>query len=71
MKISLLIPVYDYDIIALVHGMKNALGKVPEFCEILIGDDGSSPEYKEKYKSLEEDGVKLIIIRKEYWQGCN
>jgi glycosyltransferase involved in cell wall biosynthesis len=64
MKISLLIPVYDYDIIALVHGMKNALGKVPEFCEILIGDDGSSPEYKEKYKSLEEEGVRLLSYEK-------
>ena len=64
MKISLLIPVYDYDIIALVHGMKNALGKVPELCEILIGDDGSSHEYKEKYKSLEEEGVKLITCEK-------
>jgi glycosyltransferase involved in cell wall biosynthesis len=64
MKISLLIPVYDYDIIALVHGMKNALGKVPELCEILIGDDGSSAEYKEKYKSLEAEGVKLISSEK-------
>jgi glycosyltransferase involved in cell wall biosynthesis len=64
MKISLLVPVYDYDIIALVHGMKSALGKVPEFCEILIGDDGSSPEYKEKYKALEEDGIKLISSEK-------
>lgn len=64
MKISLLIPVYDYDIVALVHGMKSALGKVPEFCEILIGDDGSSPEFKEKYQSLEGDGVKLISSEK-------
>ena len=64
MKISLLVPVYDYDIISLVHGMKNALGKVDEFSEILIGDDGSSPEYKEKYKSLVEEGVKLISSEK-------
>jgi glycosyltransferase involved in cell wall biosynthesis len=64
MKISLLIPVYDYDIIALVHGMKSALGKVKEFSEILIGDDGSSPEYKEKYRTLTGDGVKLISSEK-------
>jgi GT2 family glycosyltransferase len=64
MKISLLVPVYDYDIIALVHGMKSALGKVPELCEILIGDDGSSPEYHEKYKTLEGEGVKLISSEK-------
>lgn len=60
MKISLLIPVFDYDIIALVHSMKNAMGKVPELCEILIGDDGSSAEYNEKYRSLETDNVKVI-----------
>jgi glycosyltransferase involved in cell wall biosynthesis len=64
MKISLLVPVLDYDIIALIHGMKSALGKVPEFTEILIGDDGSSPEFKEKYRSLAGDGVKLISFKK-------
>lgn len=62
--ISLLIPVYNYDIIALVHIMKSALGIVPEFCEILIGDDGSSPEYREKYRSLESDNVKVIVSEK-------
>lgn len=64
MKISLLIPVFDYDIVALVYSMKDALGKVPEFCEILIGDDGSALEYREKYRSLEGDGVKLISSEK-------
>ena len=60
MKISLLIPVFDYDIIALVHSMKDAMGKVPEFYEIIIGDDGSSSEYHEKYLSLEQNNVKVI-----------
>jgi glycosyltransferase involved in cell wall biosynthesis len=64
MKISLLIPVYDYDIVALVHSMKSALGKVPEFYEILIGDDGSSAEYKEKYMSLESENVKVVYSEK-------
>jgi glycosyltransferase involved in cell wall biosynthesis len=64
MKISLLVPVYNYDLIALIHGMKSALGKVPEFCEILIGDDGSSPEFKEKYRALEEEGIRLISSEK-------
>ena len=64
MKISLLIPVYNYDIIALVHSMKSALGKVPEFCEILIGDDGSSPEFKEKYRSLECEDIRVIYSEK-------
>lgn len=64
MKISLLIPVYDYDIVALVHSMKSAFGKVPELCEILIGDDGSSAEYTEKYRSLEDQNVRVIYSEK-------
>jgi glycosyltransferase involved in cell wall biosynthesis len=64
MEISLLIPVYNYDIVALVHGMKSAIGKVPEFTEILIGDDGSLPEYKKKYHSLEDDVVRVISSQK-------
>ena len=64
MKISLLIPVYDYDIVALVQSMKNAMGIVPEFLEILIGDDGSSAEYREKYKSLEGDNIRVISSEK-------
>ena len=60
MKISLLIPVFDYDIVALVHSMKSVLGKVPGFNEILIGDDGSADDYSEKYKALEGDGVRVI-----------
>lgn len=62
--ISILIPVNDYDIVALVHSMKNGLKKIPEYCEILIGDDGSSPEYRKKYLSLEGDGVRLIVSEK-------
>ena len=64
MKISLLIPVFDYDIIALVHSMKDAMSKVPEFYEILIGDDGSSAEYRKKYRSLEAENVKVISSKK-------
>jgi glycosyltransferase involved in cell wall biosynthesis len=64
MKISLLVPVFNYDITALIHGMKSALGKVPEFCEILIGDDGSSPEFKEKYHSLEDNNIRVISSEK-------
>jgi glycosyltransferase involved in cell wall biosynthesis len=64
MTISLLIPVLDYDIIALVHSMKGAIGKVPEFSEILIGDDGSTSEFREKYKSLETENVRVISAEK-------
>jgi glycosyltransferase involved in cell wall biosynthesis len=64
MNLSLLIPVFDYDIVALVHSMKGAMDKIPEFCEILIGDDGSSPEYGKKYKSLENEKVRVISSEK-------
>jgi len=64
MTISLLIPVFNYDIVALVHSMKNALGVVPELQEILIGDDASSPEFKEKFQSLEGNGVRIISSEK-------
>jgi GT2 family glycosyltransferase len=64
MTISLLIPVCDYDIVAIVHSMKSCMGNIPEFVEILIGDDGSTPDNKTKYKSLEEEGVRLISSEK-------
>ena len=62
--ISLLIPVCDYDIIALVYYMKSGIKKVPEFCEIIIGDDGSSAEFKSKYQSLEGEDIKIIYSEK-------
>lgn len=64
MTISLLIPVCDYDIVAFVHSMKSCMGNLPEFIEILIGDDGSSADYKEKYKALEGNGVRIISSEK-------
>lgn len=64
MKISILIPVNDFDIVALVHSMKDGIAKVQEFCEILIGDDGSSEEYKKKYNSLAGDKVRIISSEK-------
>lgn len=62
--ISILIPVNNYDIVALVHSMSDGIEKVPEFCEIIIGDDGSSPEYREKYEKLTGDKVRLIVSEK-------
>jgi glycosyltransferase involved in cell wall biosynthesis len=64
MTISLLIPVCDYDIVAIVHSMKSCVGKIPEFIEILIGDDGSTPDYRARYLSLEDEGVKVIVSEK-------
>ncbi len=60
MTISLLIPVCDYDIVALVYSMKSCIGRIPELTEIIIGNDGSSAEFKAKYRSLEGDGVRIL-----------
>lgn len=64
MTFSLLIPVCDYDIIALVHSMKSCLNKFPEFLEIIIGDDGSTTENHAKYKALEGGGLRVIRSKK-------
>ncbi|HEX2920587.1 MAG TPA: glycosyltransferase family A protein [Bacteroidales bacterium] len=64
MKISLLIPVRDYDIVAIVHVMRNCMDKVPELTEIIIGDDGSSPDFRAKYRSLEGNNVRLLVSEK-------
>lgn len=62
--VSLLIPVCDYDIVALVYYMKSGIMKVPEFGEIIIGDDGSSAEFRNKYRSLEGEGIRIISSEK-------
>jgi glycosyltransferase involved in cell wall biosynthesis len=62
--ISILIPVCDYDIVALVFNMKSALEKVPEYSEILIGDDGSTSEFRKKYQALEGGGARVIVSEK-------
>jgi len=62
--ISILIPVNDYDIVALVHSMKDGMEKVPEYVELLIGDDGSSPDFRNKYLQLEGGGVRVIVSEK-------
>lgn len=64
MKISILIPVNDFDIIALVHSMKDGMSKVPEFCEIIIGDDGSSEDFRKKYQMLADDKVRIVSSEK-------
>jgi len=70
-SVSLLIPVYNYDIVALVTGMTSALGKFPELIEILIGDDASSPEYNRIYKSLETENVRVISSVKNIGRVAN
>lgn len=60
MKISILIPVNNYDIIALVHSLKNGIENVESFVEILIGDDGSTEEFRKQYQLLEDEKVRVI-----------
>ena len=63
MKISILIPVNDFDVVALVRSMSGGMDKVREFCEIIIGDDGSSEEFRKMYLSLEDEKVKVIVSK--------
>jgi glycosyltransferase involved in cell wall biosynthesis len=64
MKISILIPVNNFDVVALVRSMSNGMEKVKEFSEIIIGDDGSSEDYRKQYLSLADDKVKVIVSEK-------
>jgi glycosyltransferase involved in cell wall biosynthesis len=64
MKISILIPVNDFDIIELVHSMREGMAKIHEFCEILIGDDGSSEDYSKKYQSVAGKNIRIISAEK-------
>lgn len=58
--ISILIPVYNYDIAVLVHSLKEAMEKMPEYSELIIGSDGSSPEYLARYELLLNGRVSII-----------
>jgi glycosyltransferase involved in cell wall biosynthesis len=64
MKISILIPVNNFDVVALVRSMSSGLDMVPEFCEIIIGDDGSDEEHRKKYISLEDEKIKVLVSEK-------
>jgi glycosyltransferase involved in cell wall biosynthesis len=44
--------------------MRDGMEQVHEFCEIIIGDDGSSEEYKKKYQSLTGDKVRIVSSEK-------
>ncbi len=63
MTISILIPVNNYDVVTLVHSLKDGMERVPEFVEILIGDDGSSEEYRKKYLSLCGNRIRIIASK--------
>jgi len=56
--------VNDFDIVALVHSMREGMARVQEFCEILIAMNGSSEEYKKKYQSAVAENVRVISSEK-------
>ncbi len=62
--ISILIPVRDFDVVALVESMKRGLEGQPGYGEILIGDDGSTEEFRNKYLALCGENVKLVVSEK-------
>jgi len=64
MTISLLIPVHDYDIFAFVSSLRGEIESIPELVEIIIGDDGSSTEFANKYSQLADKWVKVIRYEK-------
>lgn len=64
MKISILVPVNDYDLVALVHSLRMGMENVSEFCEILIGDDGSAEDFRNIYLSLIDDRLRVIVSEK-------
>ncbi len=64
MTISILIPVNNYDLVALVHSLRIGMENVPEFIEILIGDDGSDEDYRNKYLALIDNKLRVIVSEK-------
>lgn len=62
--ISILIPVYNWDIALLVHSLRTAMENTPEYHELIIGDDGSSAEFKSRYEILSGGPVKVYTSGK-------
>ena len=62
--ISILIPVYDYDLASLLTGLQAAVTDITDYKEIIIGADGCSDDYISMYESLSKlDKVELIISK--------
>ncbi|MDX2414420.1 MAG: glycosyltransferase [Bacteroidales bacterium] len=63
--ISILIPVYDFDVTSLVNGLHSVIINSEVYCEIIIGADGCSDKYIDDYKMLTElEKVHLHIEHK-------
>jgi len=60
--ISILIPVFNYDIASLVTGLQQAVKDIKEYDEIIIGADGCSDNYIGMYEALSKlDKVSLLV----------
>lgn len=64
MTISLLIPVHDYDVFAFVSSVRGEIESIPELVEVIIGDDGSSADFANKYSLLADKWVKVVRSEK-------
>ena len=59
--ISVLIPVYNYDITSLVNCLQRYIAESSDFDEIIIGSDGSDDNFLDQYKKLASlERVKLV-----------
>ena len=64
--ISILIPVYNYDIIDLVQNIHKQINKISEKAEIIVVDDASNIDFPEN-KAIEKfDSVKYIKLTENY-----
>jgi glycosyltransferase involved in cell wall biosynthesis len=62
--ISILIPVFDYDVASLVTGLQQAVKDIEEYDEIIIGADGCSEDYIGMYEALSKlDKVSLLVSK--------
>ncbi|MFO7853147.1 MAG: glycosyltransferase family 2 protein [Bacteroidota bacterium] len=60
--ISILIPVFNYDIAPLLTGLQQGVKDIEEYEEIIIGADGCSDDYISMYKAFSKlDKVSLLI----------
>ncbi len=63
--ISIMIPVYNYDIASLITGLQRAVKDIEQCDEIIIGADGCSEDFLGMYEALSKlDKVSLVVSEK-------
>lgn len=66
--LSILIPIYNYNVTALVQALNGQLAALKREGEIILGDDGSSPSFVSTNQSL-NDGVNVRFVASEKNEG--